>query len=94
VNPASELRLERLQRRNGDLLELHLAERRQQVDGNDRAIVLDRRGLPAAVLADVAHILGARVGERRPVRTIPGSVPRRASSSVRRSQSSASRLVK
>ncbi len=60
-----ERRLERLDRADADVLEPGLPERWQEVDADDRAVVLDRGGLAAAVLGDVAEVLGAGVGERR-----------------------------
>ncbi|HWF73580.1 MAG TPA: hypothetical protein VG186_09560 [Solirubrobacteraceae bacterium] len=38
----------------GDVFQARLAERRQQVDADDRSVVLDSRCLAPAVLADVA----------------------------------------
>jgi hypothetical protein len=71
-----------------------LAELRQQLRAQDRPIALDRRGLATAVVLDVSKPLRGGVGDVAPVFTIPGNTPRRASSRVDRSQSSARRLLK
>jgi transposase InsO family protein len=77
-----------------DLLEPRRAESGQQMRAQVRAVVAQRRGLAAAVVLGIAHELGGRIGERRAGANIPGSDPRRASSSTDRSASSASRFVK
>jgi hypothetical protein len=46
-----------------DVLEAHVAKGREQVRVDDRAVVLHRGRLAAAVDLDVAQVLGCRVGE-------------------------------
>ena len=67
-----------LDHRRRDRLDRLLAEDRKQLRAHERAVARDRRGLALAVVLDVAQPLGGRVGEVTPVRTCPGSVPRRA----------------
>jgi hypothetical protein len=72
MKPLGEPRPERLDRRHRDVLLAHLAELGQQVDIDDRAVVLNGRGLPSPVLIDVAQVLRGGVRECRTSPHHPG----------------------
>ena len=75
-----------------DVLELQLAERRQQVVADHRVVVAQRRRLALAVDLDVAQVLRGCVGERRAGPDDPGSLPARPASRASRSHASARAL--
>ena len=62
----AERRAPRLDHRRGVMSSMRFgAEPREQVRLDDRAVVAQRRRLAAALVGDVAQVLGGRVGERR-----------------------------
>jgi hypothetical protein len=72
VHALREPSLERLDVSRRDVLGRPLAERREQMDLDDRSVVADRRRLPTTILSDVAQVLRSGMGEGRAAPHHPG----------------------